>query len=630
MRIFAMMLICFCFPMDGEENQLSQSLIPPHNTQLDSIERYSIIDDLRSAFDVYSVKHVQSSNYATYINGVLPFSNNYLHTRFHINSFDDGNQIQVNTQTNNISAKDSSLQETKNIQGSVKNNVSGDGNASSLRIIPHPIEPPLDIGILSPICKKRKFNLAKTEALDSKAILTQLAQECNFSVQYSANLKQINDASVINAKQQSLDFILKMLLKDIFYEVHPHRLVLQDVDMRIFELNYVSSMRMAQSNTDVLFSQEQNSNYSGYSTNPYHNYNSGYLGNYSGYNFGNYHSTNQNLAPLSPLFTQSIIEGNLLKQQLRNQMNGNVTEFGKSGTKVYSLDESNFWTDIESRLNVLLDIKTGDKFIIDKAAGLVSVWTNKKKMQEVSLLLANIESKMNLQVSLDVEILSLTHFNSSNVGIDWQELFRILNPTQSSFSLSTGGSVFTLQNSSNNLNSLFNFLRTYGNLRSLSNPKIIALNNQPAIISVGSVLRYSQDLVYQSNNANNTIQNTSTQYPSVFAGILLDITPSISNDTIILRINPAITKTKDPELENAAQALQSPPNLSTNQLSSVVKLKDGQRVIIGGLLNNVNQSTTQGIPKISDIRGLKRVFGKAMQLQRSEELIIVITPKIVQ
>ena len=157
----------------------------------------------------------------------------------------------------------------------------------------------------------------------------------------------------------------------------------------------------------------------------------------------------------------------------------------------------------------------------------------------------------------------------------------------------------------------------------------MALNNQPAIISVGSVLRYSQELVYQSNNANNTIQNISTQYPSVFAGILLDITPSISQDTIILRINPAITKTKDPELENTAQALSSPPNLSTNQLSSIVKLKDGERVIIGGLLNNVNQITTQGIPKLSDIRGFKRIFGKQSRLQRSEELIIIITPTII-
>lgn len=158
----------------------------------------------------------------------------------------------------------------------------------------------------------------------------------------------------------------------------------------------------------------------------------------------------------------------------------------------------------------------------------------------------------------------------------------------------------------------------------------MALNNQPAIISVGSVLRYSQNLVFQSNNTTNTIQNTSTQYPSVFSGILLDITPSISEDSVILRINPSITKTKDPELENTSQALTSPPNLSTNQLSTLVKLKHGERVIIGGLLNNVSQNTTQAIPGLGEIKGLKNIFGKTNKLQRNEELIIIITPTIIK
>ena len=97
-----------------------------------------------------------------------------------------------------------------------------------------------------------------------------------------------------------------------------------------------------------------------------------------------------------------------------------------------------------------------------------------------------------------------------------------------------------------------------------------------------------------------------------------------------MRINPSITKTKDPELENTPQALTSPPNLSTNQLSSIVKLKDGQRVIIGGLINNVSQSTTQAIPKIGETRGLKRIFGKESKTQRNEELIIIITPHIIR
>ncbi len=111
---------------------------------------------------------------------------------------------------------------------------------------------------------------------------------------------------------------------------------------------------------------------------------------------------------------------------------------------------------------------------------------------------------------------------------------------------------------------------------------------------------------------------------------MLDITPSISHDSVILRINPSITKTKDPDMENAADALKAPPNLSTNQLSSIVKLKDGERVIIGGLLNNVVQNTSQAIPKIGENKWLKNIFGKQSRTNRSEELIIIITPHIIR
>ena len=95
-------------------------------------------------------------------------------------------------------------------------------------------------------------------------------------------------------------------------------------------------------------------------------------------------------------------------------MNNSISEFGSSGTKAYSLDEKNLWADIESRLDILLGKKLGDKLMIYKSAALNIIWANKKRMCEAKLFLENIESKMTLQVSLNVEILSPTHFNSNN------------------------------------------------------------------------------------------------------------------------------------------------------------------------------------------------------------------------
>lgn len=590
-------------------------------------QTYSIINDLRVAFESYSALDNQYKEILQdYNNNVkdfmkLPYSyKSFLKLldntccsmpRYAINSFDledkskdlqqlkatINNEKQVKQISQTVEHKPKQTQKTKT-------------NSTNI-----------DIKTLAPKCLHKKFHIVKDEKLQIHTLLYALAKECDFSIQYTHNGKQAlhnHQSMALYIKDKPLDFVLNMLLSDMFYTIDSHRLIISDIAMKIFTINYISSTRMAQSNTDVLFAQEQQENYGmGYS---------GFYNNmYSNIPFQNSQTTYNNTQSMSYLDNLS------LRNQLRQQMGSANSRFGKSGTKVYSLDEINFWADIESKLNVMLDTKLGDKFMIDKGSGLIVVWTTKQKMQEVSQFLESLEHKINMQVSIDVEILSLTHYQANSTGIDWQEIFTMLNPTKSQLNLGFGssGAMLTLGNNTD-LQSIFNLLRTYGNLRSLSNPKIMALNNQPALISVGSVLRYTQNLVYQSNNTNTTIQNTSTQYPSIFAGILLDITPSISEDSVILRINPSITKTKDPDMENAAQALTSPPNLSTNQLSSIVKLKDGERVVIGGLLSNVTQNTTRAIPKIGETKILKHLFGKQSRAHRSEELIIIITPHIIR
>ncbi len=628
-----------------QHNLATQLSIQPNQTP-NIIQEYSIIHDLRMAFEPYSTLDIQykdilnAYNEALYMNK-LDSSNINIRNNMPLYGYTDFLTLLdtlccdialPHTAINSFDLQDSTLalqQMQARLHTTIQQDIPKQQTAIQKQHTQKTykvISMPIDIGLLAPKCLKKKFNITKDEKLRIDTLLYALAKECDFSIQYTHNSKQaINDnqSIALHIRNKPLDFVLRVLLNNIFYTIDSHRLVLSDISMQMFAINYISSTRMAQSNTDVLFTQEQQENYS------------------MGYNSGFYNSimpsynTWQNMTPNTQIpynQNQSGYLDNLsLRNQLRSQMNAANTRYGKSGTKVYSLDEINFWADIESKLHIMLDTKLGDRFMIDKGAGLIAVWTTKQKMQEVAQFLQNLEHKMNMQVAIDVEILSLTHFQTNNIGIDWQAIFSVLNPTQSNLNLTfgSGGAMLTLGNNNADLQSIFNLLRSYGDLRSLSNPKIMALNNQPAIISVGSILRYTQNLVYQSNNTNTTIQNTSTQYPSVFAGILLDITPSISEDSVILRINPSITKTKDPTMENAAQALSAPPNLSTNQLSSIVKLRDGERVVIGGLLSNVVSNTTQTIPKVGENKWLKHIFGKESNTHRSEELIIIITPHII-
>lgn len=246
-----------------------------------------------------------------------------------------------------------------------------------------------------------------------------------------------------------------------------------------------------------------------------------------------------------------------------------------------------------------------------------------------------LKERLSKQVQIDVQIFTIDHSDINTTGINWGKLYELGINTQSTnpplLSAQTGGLNYGVYLFGQNLSigQIIQFLGEYGNIKSISNPKIITLNNQPAIISVGNVLRYSQSLIYQTSTNSSTIQNTGYQYPSVFSGVLLDVTPSIKGNEVILKINPSITATKDSFIENQSSALSAPPNLSTNQLSSIVRIQDKQKVVLGGLISENSTITRKKIPILGSIPVLKYLFSYKKTIKQKREMVIVITPTII-
>ena len=194
--------------------------------------------------------------------------------------------------------------------------------------------------------------------------------------------------------------------------------------------------------------------------------------------------------------------------------------------------------------------------IINKGAGLISVKGDKKSLQKVESYVKTLHKRLQKQVLIDVQILSVRHSNGQTMGINWDSLYNLQNLTIPSFSegatldgnggnasglsLIGGSNGRRLQYGLNifsaglSLNRIVEFLESYGEVRSISNPKVLTLNNQPAMISVGDILRYKKSNIYQNTNAQTTLTNTNNEYPSIFAGVLLDITPLVFEDFIML------------------------------------------------------------------------------------------------
>ena len=131
------------------------------------------------------------------------------------------------------------------------------------------------------------------------------------------------------------------------------------------------------------------------------------------------------------------------------------------------------------------------------------------------------------------------------------------------------------------------FLSTQGDVKSISSPRVMTLNNQPALISVGEEIFYKIQSSTTAGGSGGAVAAQGEQVDSVFAGILLDITPEIDdNGYITLKINPSVSETTEDEPPSAGVVREIPPNLLRRQIASVIKVKDGEQAILGGLVTS--------------------------------------------
>ena len=465
-------------------------------------------------------------------------------------------------------------------------------------------------------------------------ILEAIASDCKLNIIYTQDLAY----KILDSKKMSLQFanaslqqVLDTLLtqNDLSFTLQDHLLTIWALQTKTFSINYISTARVGSSNTDVFFSQDSQN-----TLNTYQN-------SYALQGFNTFESAQQ------------------AHKMALNKAAGHTLGTGKSGTKIYSIDEIDFWGELENEIyNIayrpgdwyapespkgdLIDSKdpkpTHKDIVINKGAGLLTITGSQRQVQRVEEYLDSLAQKIHAQVLIDVNIFNVEHNDSATYGIDWEQFFNLTNLATAPMG-SEGSSSIAFDNAGNSyginifsqgvsIERIVEFLQTYGKVESISNPKVLTLNNQPAIISVGSVLRYQQSTTYQTTTQGTSVQNASEIFPSVFAGILLDVTPSIQDKKIILKINPSITKTKDSSVENQTTALSSPPNLATKHLSSLVAIEDGQRIVLGGLIDKTNTKILKKIPILGSIPLIKYLFSYTKNTQVTKEMVIILSPRI--
>ncbi len=325
---------------------------------------------------------------------------------------------------------------------------------------------------------------------------------------------------------------------------------------------------------------------------------------------------------------------------------------------ISSEDEFDFWKNVQQEIYSILNRPTDEykapKPVVNAHAGLITVTGTRTQIERVEKYIHEVESRLHKEVLIDVSILAVFLNKNITTGIDWSKFNLALNGEQNSNqnfvatnslakyqSIGIGSNFRNLDftstataiiNASLNLSGIIDFLQKNGKVVTLSNPKILTLNNQPAIITIGDNINYNVPTSITISSQGDLGEKAYTP-SSIFVGILLNITPEITDDDeIILRINPSISELRNPEdlvLKTNSSFREIAPDTKEKKISSVVKVKDGSTLILGGLISNTKNFMVNGVPLIKDIPLFGNLFKSKKQDNQRFELIFVLKPKII-
>ncbi len=333
-------------------------------------------------------------------------------------------------------------------------------------------------------------------------------------------------------------------------------------------------------------------------------------------------------------------------QNLNNQPSNPNSQTQKStGTSIETSTDADFWKELEETLKILVADSEGSQIKVSPQAGVVIARAQPQALRMVKQYLNLSEENLSRQVILEAKILEVRLDDSHQAGVDWNSFGsingdNILNLSQAGQAISTSNindplqGVFSLLYQKDDFNAVIELLDTQGDVQVLSSPRVSTVNNQKAVIKVGTDEFFVTDVSTTTiaGSASSTVTPDVTLTP-FFSGIALDVTPQISEDgDIILHVHPTVSEVQDQtkviNLGNSEFTL--PLALSTiRESDSIIKTRSNQVVVIGGLMQETIIEKDNSTPFISDVPILGSLFKQTESKKIKSELIILLRAQIV-
>ncbi|MDP1984598.1 MAG: secretin N-terminal domain-containing protein [Sulfuritalea sp.] len=339
---------------------------------------------------------------------------------------------------------------------------------------------------------------------------------------------------------------------------------------------------------------------------------------------------------------------------------------GSDASRVSMSTNSDFWGELSTALTAIVGNADGRSVVINASSGVIVVRALPSELRNVDKYLKATQLVAERQVMLEAKILDVTLSEDFQSGINWAAFGS--GTARSAIGVTAPGSVLPAQGAGTTLGNaavgvtpgaggaiiasalgrgfiglafqtanfaaLLSFLETQGNVSVLSSPRIATLNNQKAVLKVGT------DELFITNVTSSTTTTTtgSVSSPSLtlqpyFSGISLDVTPQIDGDgNVILHVHPAVSTVIDKEkiIDLGAQGIFRLPlaSSSINETDSIVRVQNGNIVAIGGLMRQEQSSDRSQLPGATGAAAT--LLGQRGSTLRKRELVILIKPTLIQ
>ncbi|MEF2484758.1 pilus (MSHA type) biogenesis protein MshL [Vibrio mimicus] len=338
-----------------------------------------------------------------------------------------------------------------------------------------------------------------------------------------------------------------------------------------------------------------------------------------------------------------------------NNSNQTNSPTARGGTEIETTNESDFWPQLEKAVAQLLGSSGGQAVIANPQAGVLTLRAYPDEIRQVTEFLGISQQRMHRQVILEAKILEVTLSDGYQQGINWNKAF---TSNGTNYQIGTGtisqdssgnpisavlpgldaigtllGGQSNLVISSGSFDAVISFMATQGDLNVLSSPRVTASNNQKAVIKVGTDEYYVTDLSSVVGTGDNAQASPDITLTPFFSGISLDVTPQIDDQgNVLLHVHPAVIEVEQQtkRITYNSQQIELPlARSSIRESDSVIRAKDGDVVVIGGLMKSNTVDQVSKVPFLGDVPALGHLFRNTTKLTQKTELVILLKPTVV-